>query len=152
MLKQSILINNRHKNVNVSKMKTVFLSEYVVDLDAVVYLDQYREYELQWVLIKVTLIVIDRCWSREGNTEEDRKKGTDQEWWNETLHKARQAERERALCFNALSDQSILLKTLPIIKNPILFQHYSYKKTKQTFIHSFLFGCHIVAPALQHNR
>lgn len=61
MLKQSILINNRHKNVNVSKMKTVFLSEYVVDLDAVVYLDQYREYELQWVLIKVTLIVIDRC-------------------------------------------------------------------------------------------
>lgn len=61
MLKQSILINNRPKNVNVSKMKTVFLSEYVVDLDAVVYLDQYREYELQWVLIKVTLIVIDRC-------------------------------------------------------------------------------------------
>lgn len=42
-------------------MKAVFLSEYVVDLDAVVYLDQYREYELQWVLIKVTLIVIDRC-------------------------------------------------------------------------------------------
>lgn len=42
-------------------MKAVFLSEYVVDLDAVIYLDQYREYELQWVLIKVTLIVIDRC-------------------------------------------------------------------------------------------
>lgn len=66
------------------------------------------------------------------------------QWWNETLHKARQAVSRSVSTLTQI--KAFCFGTLPIIKNPILF-HARRKKEKygnKSIILS--------APALQHSR